>query len=149
MNYKNMNKNSRKTKDRILEENKQEYDKNFNNSKQLIPRVYNEMYELNTISPSTRKELYKKFVNEIISLEDNEDYLNKVATVLGIERKRLDVIDIEESNKYERDDGDYGFELKKKKDKKTGGCEVENINVTTRHLRIDRVENNKNNIIIK
>ena len=56
----------------------------------------------------------------------------------------MDIIDIEDNDIYEQDDSDGGFKLKKGgKYIKKGGCEVGNIKVTTKHLAIDRSENDK------
>ena len=109
MNYKNMKRNSGKITRQILEENKRRYDDTYKDSKQLIPTLFNEINAIRTISPSTQKELYKKFVNKIISLDDNKTYLDKVAAVLNIERKQLDIIDIEDNDIYEKDDSDATF----------------------------------------
>lgn len=146
MNYKNMKRNSGKTTHEILEENKRRYDDTYKDSKQLIPTLFNKINAIGTISSSTQKELYKKFVNKIISLDDNKIYLDKVAAVLNIERKQLDIIDIEDNDIYEKDDSDGGYKLKKDDSGyklKKGGCDVRNIKVTTKHLDINKSERDK------
>jgi hypothetical protein len=143
-----MKRNSGKTTHEILEENKRRYDDTYKDSKQLIPTLFNKINTIGTISPSTQKELYKKFVNKIISLDDNKIYLDKVAAVLNIERKQLDIIDKEDNDIYEEDNSDGGYKLKKDDSGggyklKKGGCNIRNIKVTTKHLEINKSERDK------